>query len=118
VNTLMDFMVNRGPEVGNAFSKLSKTEQADVLSGRVPWGVADADDGVLDSVSSSSTRRDRLGSAGDNGCDGCGAIRFKVSEDAPDLELTICPRCQHARCDACVARDAPCFCEMMEMGVE
>ena len=101
-------MINRGPEVGKAFAKLSKKQKADVLSGRVPFAVEDADDGVLDTASSTTTRS-RLGSAGDNGCDACGAMRFKVSDDAPDLELTICPTCKFARCESCL--DAPCFCD-------
>ena len=113
VNKLMDYMINRGTAVGEAFAKLSKREQADILKGRTTFSLEPE-------LPVGCPKRDWLGSGGDGGCDGCGTMRFKVSDDAPSLDLDVCPRCKYARCAACReggGAAATCFCKDSNMGV-
>lgn len=129
VNKLMDYMINQGPAVGEKFSKLSKREQADVLKGRATL------ENVQTVLPPECPRRDWYGNGGKGGCDGCGMMRIKVDDAAPDLALTVCPRCQYAVCDECrideraepvvadvgelVAQNERgcCYCEDSNMGV-
>ena len=111
VNKLMDYMVNKGHAIGAAFAKLSKKEQADVLAGR-----SELAEEAGPALPAGCPRREWTGS-GSGGCDVCMVVRLKARDDAPDLELTTCPRCRYAVCDNCRSDQTCCFCRDSNFGV-
>mmetsp|Transcript_507 Transcript_507/g.1469 ORF Transcript_507/g.1469 Transcript_507/m.1469 type:complete len:186 (+) Transcript_507:239-796(+) len=116
-NRLMDFMINRGPEIGEAFSKMSKKDQADILMGRRTF-VMQVPKKKPPPLPKDCPNREWYGK-GDGACDGCGAMRHKIDPSAPSMDLRTCPRCRYACCEHCREDefDRHCWCKDSNFGV-
>ena len=105
------------PTYAEAFGKLSKPEQLDILQGRSKLNVT-PDPGLPEGC----TNRNWIGTGGIEECDGC-CTTLKQSAildgcEIDQLDWKICPRCQYAACENCTVHHSrgTCHCKDSNFG--